>query len=47
MDRPQLPLFEIPEASNAFAPDSQLVVHAGDAHAFLRTIPTATAQLIF
>ncbi len=46
MDRPQLPLFEIPEASNSFASDSQLVVHAGDAYEFLRTIPGATAQLI-
>ncbi len=46
MDRPQLPLFDIPDISNSYAPDAQIVVECSDTYTFLRSVPSDTAQLI-
>ncbi len=46
MDKPQLPLFTIPDISGSFAPDAQIVLHCGDSYEFLRALPSGIAQLI-
>jgi adenine-specific DNA-methyltransferase len=46
MDRPQLPLFDIPDVANTFAPDAQIVVECSDTYRFLRSVPSDMVQLI-
>ena len=42
----RLPLFPIPEISDTFSEEQEVVLHLGDSHDFLKDIPRDTAMLV-
>lgn len=42
----QTPIFQIPTIADNFAEEEQIVLHEGDTHNFLRTIPSDTVTLV-
>lgn len=46
MTNMRLPLFPMPEISDAFSKEQQVVLHLGDSYDFLKSVPKDTATLI-
>jgi DNA modification methylase len=42
----ELPIFDLPRIADTYAADERIILHTGDAHEYLRSLPSSTVALV-